>query len=115
VYDSTFENVQTGERTSYLFRLANLHQFGLPNTVWTFPAVQFVTSAEWSARTAASSPFKKGNIYSTEQPYDSIGDSIRSSKKMSSLNLPNLIEAGRPTDKASTTKGSGSCNTFSSL
>jgi NAD+ synthase (glutamine-hydrolysing) len=26
VYDTTFENVQAGERTSHLFRLANLHQ-----------------------------------------------------------------------------------------
>ena len=26
VYDVTFENVQAGERTSHLFRLANLHQ-----------------------------------------------------------------------------------------
>src|SRR5215510_5681053 len=26
VYDTTFENVQAGERTSLLFRLANLHQ-----------------------------------------------------------------------------------------
>src|SRR5512146_3033537 len=26
VYDITFENVQAGERTSHLFRLANLHQ-----------------------------------------------------------------------------------------
>ena len=25
VYDITFENVQAGERTSHLFRLANLH------------------------------------------------------------------------------------------
>jgi len=25
-YDTTFENVQAGERTSLLFRLANLHQ-----------------------------------------------------------------------------------------
>ncbi len=25
VYDVTFENVQAGERTSHLFRLANLH------------------------------------------------------------------------------------------
>lgn len=26
VYDVTFENVQAGERTSHLFRLANLHR-----------------------------------------------------------------------------------------
>ena len=25
VYDTTFENVQAGERTSHLFRLANFH------------------------------------------------------------------------------------------
>ncbi|HXZ96287.1 MAG TPA: NAD(+) synthase [Burkholderiales bacterium] len=32
VYDTTFENVQAGERTSHLFRLANLHQAPLVGT-----------------------------------------------------------------------------------
>lgn len=32
VYDVTFENVQAGERTSHLFRLANLHQAIVPGT-----------------------------------------------------------------------------------
>ena len=32
VHDITFENVQAGERTSHLFRLANLHRALLANS-----------------------------------------------------------------------------------